>query len=65
MWTPCDAVDYDENGNEIHRCPFQNDPNDYVSCRDYCGSGVDEDSYPYEEETWGYEERNYQLLYSD
>ena len=51
MYTPCDAIDYDEKGNPVHRCPYQNSPDDYVSCRDYCGLGVDEDSYPeYEDE---------------
>ncbi len=46
MSTPCDIKDY--NGN--YSCPFCSGPDDYVSCRDYCGQGADEDSYPEEEE---------------
>lgn len=35
---PCDYPDQDGHYN----CPFCSDENDYVSCRDCCGLGVDE-----------------------
>lgn len=53
MYTPCDAVDYDEKGNPVHKCPYEDTYTGYVSemCRVMCGLGVDEDSYPeYEDE---------------
>ena len=45
MNIPCDIPDNDGK----YRCPYMNSEDDYVSCRDYCGEGVDEDSYPEEE----------------
>lgn len=51
---PCDypVEDWDENGNAIlkFKCPFANSDDDYVSCRDYCGLGVDEDEGGYDYE---------------
>lgn len=36
--TPCD---YPDSDGRFH-CPFAYSDDDYVSCRDYCGLGVDE-----------------------
>ncbi len=36
--TPCD---YPDSEGHYH-CPFANSDDDYVSCRDCCGLGVDE-----------------------
>ena len=39
----------DENGKMImiYRCPYSDNPTSDM-CRNYCGEGVDEDSYPEE-----------------
>lgn len=36
--TPCD---YPDSDGHFH-CPFAYDDDSYVSCRDFCGLGVDE-----------------------
>lgn len=47
MWTPCDTPDYDG----VHHCPYEDSYTGYPGemCRNCCGLGVDEDSYPEEE----------------
>lgn len=56
--TPCEVPQdwIDENGKMItvFRCPYSNEPTGDM-CRNYCGEGVDGDSYP-EEEYEEYEE---------
>ncbi len=46
-WTPCDTP----NEDGICICPFQDCYSGYEDemCRNMCGLGVDEDSYPDEE----------------
>ena len=46
-FTPCDMPDE----NNEHHCPFANTYSGYEDemCRNCCGLGVDEDSYPEEE----------------
>lgn len=46
MWTPCDVpieeMNVETGKMETHyRCPYAGE-DDYVSCRDMCGIGVDE-----------------------
>ena len=47
-FTPCDIPDE----NNEHHCPFADTYSGYEDemCRNCCGLGVDEDSYPEEEE---------------
>lgn len=47
MQTPCDIpveeLNIETGKMETHyHCPYANGDDDYVSCRDYCGLGVDE-----------------------
>ena len=62
MKYPCDIpeIDYDSQGREIKlfHCPYADTYMGYEDemCRNCCGLGVDEDSYPYEEHD--YEENN-------
>lgn len=46
MWTPCEVPveEFDEKGKLVikHKCPYCEDENDYVDCRNMCGLGVDE-----------------------
>ena len=46
-YTPCDDV----NSNGEHACPFKDTYAGYEDemCRNCCGLGVDENSYPEEE----------------
>ena len=58
MQTPCDVpYEYiDSNGKQRkeYRCPYKDTYVGYESemCRNCCGLGVDEDSYPEEEEDY-------------
>lgn len=47
-WTPCDEPTYDAKGNKTYVCPFADTYAGYEDemCRNCCGLGVDEDSYP-------------------
>ena len=54
MWTPCDV----QNPDGTYTCPYADTYVGYADemCRNCCGLGVDEDSYPEEE----YEEADYE-----
>ena len=46
-WTPCDEKDI----NGQHHCPYEDTYMGFADemCRNCCGLGVDEDSYPEED----------------